>query len=173
MLKTGQILFCIIVFISNLSLLNSQKLLLLEKSKEIEALKYGEGNTISFKTKQFPDEWLTKRIETILVDANTILVDDRMISIEDITHFRVQNPAANAFGLLFMGFGSSWFLFGTIAHFTTDNKFTWTNFAIGSTALAIGVLFRKIVSKRTFKIGKSARLRLVDISFPSPEIKRK
>ena len=146
-----------------------QKILQLEIFKEVEAIKYREGEMITFKTKDFPKDWQEKRIDRILVDENVIIFEDGMISLSDVTHFRIYKNSAKMAGKTFQGFGAGWLLFGGIAHFASNNKFTWSTFIIGSTAMAIGWILDKFVSKRTLKMGKTANLRLLDISFPSPE----
>ena len=115
-----------------------------------------------------PKDWQKKVIEKILVEDNVILFDDRMVAISDITHFRMYNGSAKGVGSVLSGFGAGWLLFGGIAHFASDNTFTWSTFAIGTTASVLGWILRKFISKKTYKMGKSANLRALDVSFPAP-----
>jgi hypothetical protein len=146
----------------------AQKFMQIEVDNEVNALKFYEGAKLTFKTKDYPDDWQTNVIEKILVEDNVILLKDQMINIKDVTEIKLINGTTKAFGALFKTFGAGWFLFGGIAHFTSEtNKFTWGQFGIGATAIGIGYLFDKVASKRIYKMGKNANLRLLDISFPA------
>ena len=144
----------------------AQKLLQLEILREIEAIKFGEGSIITFKTKDYPKEWQIKTIETIIPVDDILVFDDGMIALKDITHLRMSNTTARAFGRLFSGFGAGWLLFGGVAQIAGDYEFTWGTFAIGAVAVGLGWILNKFVSKRTYKMGKNANLRIIDISFP-------
>lgn len=165
-LKINHLLLFVFTFILSLNL-DSQKLLQLEIYRQVEAVKFGEGSTIVFKTKDRPGEWQTKKIETVITGEDILIFEDGMVNVSDITHFRLQNQTAAAVGKLFTGFGTGWLVFGGIAQLAGRYKFTWSTFAIGVVAVGIGWLFNKIVSKRTFRIGKNANLRIIDISFPN------
>jgi len=144
----------------------AQKLLQLEVFREVEAVKFGEGSLITFKTKDFPKEWQTKRIETIITGDDILVFDDGMVVLKDITQLKLQNNTAKAFGKLFTGFGAGWLLFGGVAQVADDFKFTWGTFAIGAVAVGLGWILNKFISKRIYKMGKNANLRIIDISFP-------
>lgn len=144
----------------------AQKLLQLEILREVEAIKFGEGSTITFKTKEYPKEWQTKKIETIIPVDDILIFEDGMLPLKDITHLRLNNSTAKAFSRLFSGFGAGWLLFGGVAQIAGDYKFTWGTFAIGAVAVGLGWILNKFISKRTYKMGKNANLRIIDISFP-------
>lgn len=147
---------------------SGQVILQLEIFKEVEAVKFRTGDVIHYKTKQYPKEWNAAKIERLLNDEKLIITDDGMVRLEDITEFRVYKPTVHALGLRLMQIGVVWWTYGGLIHLFTDNKFTWSTFAIGATSVGIGYILKKWVSKRTFKIKKNANLRILDISFPSP-----
>jgi len=160
-----------IVFLTAIpSLVNAQKLLQLEIYRQVEAVKFFEGSTITFKTKTYPKEWKTKKIERIITDGDLLIFEDGMLSLNEIIQFRLNNATASAFGKMFTGFGAGWFLFGGIAQLAGDYKFSWGTFAIGAVSLGVGWLLNKVVSKKTYKMGKNANLRILDISFPSVQL---
>lgn len=148
--------------------LDGQVLLQLEIAKEVNAVKFAPGDVLVFKSLENPDEWQKKKIERIILDENILILEDGMLLVKDITHVRLSNGAAAGLGKLFTGFGAGWFLFGGIAHFTSNYNFSWGTFAIGAVAIGVGWLFNKVVSKRTFRMGKNGNLRIIDISFPEP-----
>lgn len=147
-----------------------QVLLQLEIPHQVEALKFFNGDEITFKTTDIPDEWQKRTIEYIIHGDNVLVFEDGMVALKDITHFRIYNNTAKAVGHVFTGFGSGWLLFGSIASLAGKYTFTTGTFAIGAVGIVVGWLLKKIVSKRTFKIGKNGNLRIIDISFPSASV---
>ncbi|MBK8515058.1 MAG: hypothetical protein IPL55_01825 [Saprospiraceae bacterium] len=158
------IIFLIAIFNTNLC---GQKLLQLEIPHQVEAVKFMEGDLITFKSKDRPGEWQKRVIETIITGDDLIVFEDGMVPLKDITHFRIYNGTAKAFGQLLTGFGGGWFLFGGIAQLAGKYSFTWGTFAIGAVAIGVGWILNKFVSRRTFKINKNGNLRIIDISFPA------
>ena len=146
---------------------HAQVLLQLEVPHQIEAIKVAPGDEITFKSSDRPNEWQKRTIDYIIHGEDLLVFEDGMVPLKDITHFRIYNRTAKAFGHLFLGFGSGWFVFGGIASLAGKYSFTTGTFAIGAVALGIGWLMHKIISKRTFKIGKNGILRIIDISFPA------
>lgn len=165
---TISIVFILLFAICGLRL-DGQVLLQLEINKEVDAIKFGYGDVIMIKSKSSDGEWQKRKLERLIVDQNLIVFEDGMMPLEDITHLRMINGTADAAGKLFLGFGAGWLVFGGIAHVASDYKFTWGTVAIGAVSMGIGWLFQKVASKRTFKMGKNANLRIIDISFPEPE----
>lgn len=149
--------------------IHGQRILQLEILREVEAIKFYEGQSIVLKTSEFPKDWQKKTIERIIVEDGIIIFTDGMVMLKDITQVRLENSAAQIGGKVLSGFGAGWFLFGTIAHFATENKLRWTDVAIGATAVVIGWVLTKFISKKTYKMGKNANLRLLDVSFPTPD----
>ncbi|MGB4959706.1 MAG: hypothetical protein WBO36_09530 [Saprospiraceae bacterium] len=145
-------------------------LLQLEIFKEVKAIKFGPGDRVIFKTSQYPKEWQTRKLERIVLDQHLLIMEDGLVPLKDITHFRVINGSAGAAGKLFTGFAAGWFLFGGIAHVATEFNFSWNDFVIGAVAGTVGWILTKFISKRSFKIGKSANLRIIDIRFPEPTL---
>ncbi|MBK9152356.1 MAG: hypothetical protein IPM26_15865 [Saprospiraceae bacterium] len=147
----------------------SQVLMQLEIFKEVKAIKYYPGDVIHYKVKQFPKDWRQSKIERILFDEKMLITNDGLVKLEDITEFRVYKPNVYALGLRLIQAGVVWWTYGAIIHIFTENKFTWSTFAIGATAAGIGFILKKWVSRRTFKIKKNANLRILDVSFPTPD----
>lgn len=147
---------------------DSQVLLQLEIKNEVEAIKFYPGQELAIKTKEIP-EWQKRAIVRFIPETNLIIFDDGVVALGDITHVKLPNQVANMAGKAFTTFGSGWLLFGGIANLARGDEFTWSTFAIGAVAVGIGILFSRIASKRKYTIGKNANLRIIDISFPSPD----
>lgn len=165
MKNRGFIFFILVFECLNLNIY-AQRLLQLEVPRQIEAVKFGEGDKITFKSKDRPGEWQIRVIETIIPGDDLIVFEDGMVKLSEITHFRIYNGTAKAFGQMLTGFGGAWFLFGGVAQLAGKYKFSWGTFAIGAVAVGVGWLLNKIISRRTFRIGKNGNLRIIDISFP-------
>jgi hypothetical protein len=166
-MKNTKFILLMICLLAGSMSVSGQILLQLEIPHQVNAIKFSSGDEITFKSSDKPGEWQKRRIDYIIHGDNIIVFEDGMISLKDITHFRIYNNTAKAFGHVFLGFGSGWFVFGGIASLAGKYSFTTGTFAIGAVALGIGWLMNKIISRRTFKIGKSGNLRIIDISFPT------
>ena len=160
------VLTCFILMFECLNVdICAQKLLQLEIPRQIEAIKFREGDKITFKSKDQPDEWQIKIIETIITGDDILVFEDGMLPLKDITHFRIYNNTAKALGQVLTGFGGAWFLFGGVAQLAGKYEFSWGTFAIGAVSVGVGWILNKFVSRRTFRIGKNGNLRIIDISF--------
>lgn len=164
-MKNKGLTFFIIMLQLLYSNIYAQKLLQLEIPHQVEAVKFREGDKITFKSKDRPGEWQIRVIETIITGDNLLVFEDGMVPLKDITHFRIYNNTAKAFGQVLTGFGAAWFLFGGVAQLAGKYEFSWGTFAIGAVAAGVGWILNKFVSRRTFRIGKNGNLRIIDISF--------
>jgi len=152
----------LVVGITNIQ---GQRFLQLEIYRQVQTLKFYEGDVIKFRSIAFPDEWQEQQIVKILPDANVLLFDESMINIDDITKVKIVKSGARAAGNILEVFGLAWLGFGGIAAIAgNDNfKFTWGTFAIGATAIAVGAFFKRIVANKTYTIGGNAKLRIINL----------
>jgi hypothetical protein len=141
-----------------------QVFLQLEVDREVIPLRFAPGDLLTFKSLESGDEWQTRRVERLIPDDQIIVFTE----LKDITRIKVRNQPGWVVGKILTTFGSAWFVFGGIAHLATDYTFTWRDFTIGAVGVGLGWLITKFASSRTYKVGKKHRLRIVDISFPSP-----
>jgi hypothetical protein len=143
----------------------SQRILRIDVDNEIKSLKIFEGDEIVFRTK-IDKDWVEGRIEKIMVAEETILLENGMININEISEIRLTNHVANAVSKTLMTFGAAWWLYGGIGHLTSKtNKFDIKTLSIGGTALGVGYLTKKIAGYKIYKNGKNATMKLLDISF--------
>ncbi len=157
--------------LTSIVVLNAQVFLQLEEAKEVQARKYYLGDILEVRTTEFPKIWQKIKLERFLVDEQTIITDEGIVSLSDITHIRLTNRTLVIVGNGLVTFGTGWFLFGAIGSLYEGMLIiSGSQWAIGGTALVVGYLFWKIASKRKVKLGKNNRLRIVDISFPSTPI---
>lgn len=153
------------LFVCCLLNLCAQQFVQLETINDPETLKFNLGEKITFKMAG-GDQWTRKRISSLLFKDTTIVFDDGLVHLNDISHIQLTRPYADIIGKGFMAFGVSWFVFGGLAALTSQDertKFGWDSFAIGASAAGTGYLFRKLFYKRTVKMGERYRLRMLDL----------
>ena len=162
-----------IIFITSLGFgpkkVEAQIVLYMEIMTEEKPIKYYEGQSLMFKSKDYPKEWQTIKISRLIDEEKIILFDGGMLNLEDIIEIRRTRPWANTIGYMLQTFGVAWFAFGGVAHFTTSSfDFGMDTFVIGGTAIASGWLIRKLFKFKKYKIGKKVRLKILDLSWPEP-----
>lgn len=146
-----------------------QVFLQLEESKEVKSTKFFPGDMIIIKTIDFPKIWQRHKLEQLLVDEEVLVTSEGLISLGDITHIKLHNPALSILGKSFVTFGSGWFLFGSLGSLREMRIImTGGQIAFGGAVLVVGYFFWKYASQRTVRLGNQNRLRLLDISFPVP-----
>ena len=143
--------------------LAGQEYLQIEMHNDPETIKYGLGQKITLKTQQ-TDEWQTIVLRKFIYDSGTILHDQGMIQLTDITAIRETRPGVGALSLALTTFGGGWLIFGIISQ-GLDNKaeFGSREVIIGVSALAMGWGVKKAFYKREYTIGKRYKLRLLDL----------
>ncbi len=167
------ILLC--AFVSRLG--SAQKFIQLELPGDPIAFKYFEGSSIAYKLADYPEDFFNKTIQTIDIDNELLVFDDGFIEVSEITHIRRFRPWAKALGYSLNTFGVVWLGYGALgAAFAEDDgfgnegtRFGWDTAVIGGTALLTGWILRKWLYKKDYKIGKHARLRMLDITMPTSE----
>lgn len=156
--------FCI-----NPSTVKTQVVLYVEIMTEQKPIKYYEGQSLMYRSTEFPKDWQVMKIERLMEEEKVILFDGGMLNLADIKEIRRTRPWATVTGYMLQTFGVAWFGFGGLAHFTTDSfDFGVDTFVIGTTAIGSGWLIRKLFRYKKYKIGKKVRLKILDLSWPEP-----
>ncbi len=164
----GLFLFLFFSFSSAVKM-DAQVVLYMEMMGIEKPIKFYEGQSLSFKSTEYPDEWQSVKIDRIIDDEKLILYKGGMLKLDQITDIRITRGWANTLGYMLQTFGAAWFGFGGVAHFTDDNfSFGGDTLAIGGTAIASGWLIRKLLKYKKYKIGRRNRLRILDLSWPDP-----
>lgn len=135
-----------------------------------KTIKYQPGQSITFQESSNPDEWQSEVIKDILVDESVLLFEHGFLSIDNITKVKRTNTAAKYGGKTLMTFGIAYLLFGVIIEVATPNEgLNATNISVGTGALATGYILNKTFGKKIYWMGKTARLRVIDLRFSVPE----
>ena len=159
-------LFTLLAFID----LKGQIYLQLEKSNSTKVIKYGAGQQIYFKTIEFPEYWQNGKIYRIVPEEKSIVFDDRITYLHEISDFRYFRRWPNAIGTNLMRFGVSWFAFAGLIEglsalelIDSPYRFGTDTAIIGGVAIASGYLTKKLFTTATKKINGRNRLRIIDL----------
>lgn len=163
-MKAVHIIFLIIYFLTTWA--HGQRILQIEDPKQVETIRYFEGQKLTFRSVLNGDEWQTKKIKKILVAESVIVFDQDFIHIDQITHVRESIAMRQIIGKILATFGSAWLLYGGIAIVFGLPNVVARDLLIGGVAIVSGWLIQRL-SRKVYTMGKNGRIRLLDISFPS------
>ncbi len=150
-------------------MVQAQRFLQIELFNNPQTIKFYPNDKICIKTLESEDEWLVYEIEDVIPDENIIVYPQGYLPLDQITHIRVYKDIAKAVSIGLSQFGFVWLGFGGLAHAFSDFEFGWDTLAIGLVAIVTGWILKKFAAKKDYTIGKKARLRILDIRFPTPD----
>lgn len=149
--------------------LSSQIYLQLEVFNKAETIKYSKGEYIQFQKASTGDQWYNIAIQDILVDDGIILFENDFIRVEDISKVKRTNMGAQLAGKSLMTFALSYVVYGVIIELFTENEgINTVNLSIAAGAGTSGFIMNKIFGTKTYWIGKTSRMRIIDLRFFVP-----
>ncbi len=154
------------IFITNS--LFSQKLLQIEKVGTLKTQRYYIGDEVVFQLKgETENYWYKERIEDVLVDAKSILFTNRVIKIDDIAKIRTFKNRGWSKGLSNNAFVASGSFVGMslFAAALTEFMLSPATVILPGSAIVAGLIIRFIFRRKTYKMGKRRRLRVLDLNF--------
>lgn len=155
-------LFVFLLFAANTAI-HGQEYLQIEMHNHPETIKYHLGQKIQIKTKQV-DEWHAIVLQKFIYESATIIHEQGLLQLEDITAIRETRPGIGAMSIALTTFGGGWLLFGVIGQGLDDRaEFGTREILIGVAALATGWGLKKAFYKRDYVMGKRYKLRLLDL----------
>jgi len=143
----------------------AQKILQLEKKGKVATTKIYLGESIFLKTQDDPDYWFEGELEDLMVEAQAIVFENRIIPLKDIISIkRRKRSAANGVGrglqvsaLIPAGY--------EVIYGVVNPPIEWKSLAIFSGGtFALGSILRLFPPKQ-YKMGKKYRLRVIDLTF--------
>ncbi len=156
--------FILTIFLFSTIQVEAQKILQMEKIGSLKVKKYYIGDVLTFQLRGEGKYWFTEAIEDIYQKEGLVLFVNRMVKVEDIMairSFKMQRWSVPVSKNL-VRFGISWGIFsllGTLA----SVPLTWAAAIVPAGAFALAGIIRIAFKRRTFKIGKRRRLRLLDM----------
>ncbi|NNE27611.1 MAG: hypothetical protein HKN09_12275 [Saprospiraceae bacterium] len=159
----------IFFFLIFTSAAHAQVFLQLEKYNDPNTIKIQAGEYLSYTLKEYPDVWRKAQIQRIDYEGNLIVFDEGFRTIDEFEKIRLYRGWAKAVGYGLMQFSAGWYLFGGIATLTqSDYTMSEREIIIGGIFAGVGFLVKQLFYKRTIKLGKRNRLRIVDIRMFDP-----
>jgi hypothetical protein len=163
------VLIFLSLFTINNNCIQGQVLVQLEKYDDPQAIKFGPGNYLHYKTRTSEDTWTRSKIEKIDYENQLIVFVRGYEKLDDITHIKIVNQTTKVLGDKLMQFSILWFLYGGITHLISDDyKFGWDTAGIGAGAFFTGFVIKKLGGEKIYNVKKRDRLRIIDISWPEP-----
>lgn len=142
----------------------AQSVLQLEMINQPQVKKYWEGSELTFKIKG-SDDWLERRIESIMITDSALVFNEGFFKLKDITSIQTKRIEIAVLSGSLQSFGAGWLGFAAIDEISRKGQQTTTKtWVIGSTAFITGWALRKLFYKRTHPLGSRYRLRMLDLS---------
>ncbi len=144
---------------------SAQKFIQMEKYGSPKVKKYFIGEEITYKLKEFPDDWTTSIIEDIVMEENLVVFNNRTIKLDEITTIRSFKPARWSVPISknLYRFGLSWGFFSLLGPLV-GFPITWAALIVPATAYTTGFLIKNLFRHRTYRLGKRRWLRMLDMS---------
>jgi hypothetical protein len=161
------IILCNIMILMTLQKSDGQRILQIEDPKQVETIRYYEGQKITFRTAETGKEWQTKKIKNILVNENVIVFNNEFLHVDQILSVRETIAARQVVGGILMSFGGAWLVYGGVAIVFGLPNVVARDLLIGGVAIVSGWLISRF-ARKVYVMGKNGRIRLLDISFPLP-----
>lgn len=145
----------------------AQKLLQIEKRNSLKTQRYYIGDEVVFQLEGDDDFWYREKIKDILVDANSVLFTNRIINISKITKIRSFKNQSWSRGLSNNAFVAAGGFTGLslLAAALTEFMLSGASIIIPGTAVIAGLAIRLIFKRKTYRMGKKRRLRVLDLTF--------
>ena len=133
----------------------------------LKTQKYYIGDEVIFQLKGEEDYWYRERIVDILVGAESVLFTNRVIKISKITKIRTNKNREWSRNLSNRAFFNSgvFVALSLIASATTEFMLIRASAIIPGVTIIVGFAIRLIFRRKTYKMGKQRRLRVLDLNF--------
>ena len=159
--------YCLLTYflLQGLTPLLGQKVLQLEKIGKVATTKIHLGENIFVRTTDDPDFWFEGKLEDVMVEAQAIVFEDRLIPLKDIIAIkRRKRSALNAAGKG-MQFSAPIPAGYELIYGSINPPIEWKSLAFFSGgAFLLGSIMRLFPPKQ-YRLGKKYRLRVLDLTF--------
>ena len=166
-------LLLVFLFLSCLSSteLYAQKVLQIEKIGRVKTKKIQIGTTIFIKVTGDNKTWYETEIMDISVPGNMLVLDLGTYSIDDIIALQTvkQSKSGNSIGYKLMVFGALGLLYSPL-DLAFGKEYNTNYVIIAGSSIITGLIFRKLMNSRHYRIGKKYRLRVLDLNFVDSEL---
>ncbi len=143
--------------------LRAQQYLLFEKANNPRTVKFQIGDELRFRLAGEENYWYTREITKILPEANSIMLDNYLVKVSDITAIkRPPNTFCRITGGALLSFGIG-LTFATTAALLYRDEQNYPAYYAAAGASLLGSKF--LLRRRTVHLGEKYRLRPIEIKF--------
>lgn len=130
-----------------------------------KSMDFYEGETITVRLKG-EDIYREFQIKKLYPETGTILTQLGPIQIEDIERLRTfrTKKFSKYFSYMLWIFGASWGGYSLIAFLAFGEPLTWSILWVMGVSFLIGWILRMILRRKTYKVGKKRKLRIIDMT---------
>lgn len=145
--------------------LNAQVRLQMDRFGKKKSMDFYEGETITVRLKG-EDVYQELQIKKLYPEANMMLTQLGPVQIDDIERLRTFNKKKTGKYLSYMlwVFGTSWGGYSLIAFLAFGEPLTWSILWVMGVSFLIGWILRRVLRRKTYKIGKKRKLRIIDMT---------
>jgi len=149
--------------------ISAQVFVQLEIYNDPKALKYSIGDEITYQVSYNPGVWNKGRIDQILIEENTLVLNNEILELKNATDFMLFRNSVKYTGGAVQSFGLIWLVQGSLAATFGENT-SWKNvLTIGGGSYIAGWLFRRLFYRVPIKLNDKNRLRIIDTRFTVPD----
>ncbi len=164
-MKLLRFISCLCFLFLGLTTTYGQKVLQLEKIGKVATTKMYIGEKIFLRTIDHPDYWYEAKLEDVLIEAQAIVFEDRIIPIANILAIKKRKRSAMNSAGRGMQVSALVPVVYEVIYGSINPPIEWKSLAIFSGgAFALGSLMRLLPPKQ-YKMGKKYRLRVLDLTF--------
>lgn len=142
-----------------------QKYIQIETRNRYKVKRFTIGETLTFKLEGKDEVWRTQEITNILPEQNIILMDNKMVRIENIACFRRNRTFFQAAARQLYKFGAGWLLYTAGDHLVFKTKWSKKDLNVPVASVATGFILQKAFKYKYTRFGNRKRLRLIDLNF--------
>jgi len=144
---------------------SAQRFIQMEKYGSAKVKKYYIGEEITYKLKEFPNDWTTSVIEDIVMEENIIIFNNRTVNLDELIAIRSFKPSRWSVPVAknLYRFGLSWGVLSLLSPLA-GTPITWAAAIVPAVAFATGFLIKSIFKHRSYKLGKRRWLRMLDMN---------
>lgn len=144
--------------------LAAQKLLLIEQANSVKPTKLGIGDRLVFRLEGEEDYWYERTITDILPEGNSLMLDNQLVRLEDISALKVaRKGVVRLIGSTLFTFGASMGVAVIAAVLYRDFDYNFP--ALIGTGVGSSLAGMYLLTPRKIKMGEKFRLRIIEIRF--------
>lgn len=160
-----KIYYTFFIFLCLIGQLDAQVKLQMDRFGKRKTMDFYEGETITVRLKG-EDVYQKLQIQKIYPEANMILTQLGPIKIDNIERLRTFNNKGVGKYLSYMlwVFGTAWGGYSLIAFLAFGEPLTWGILGVMGVSFLVGWILRRVLRRKTYKIGKKRKLRIIDMT---------